>query len=282
MLEVEGIMFDPRVSWPRAEIRKLTALVKMCTNKSSKLRPSMDKVAFFTFLLHVQGCLFQIRNAIEVEENEDVSIMFDPQVITSVGTQSYMAPETGQTPKTYDSREKAPIKFSNEIGYKGEKADGDHNDSDSDDDDDDDDDSDNNDITVSKSVCGKEDPKSNQSLGGSSSEQCHLRSSFLSPSRPENRLIVLSTFPQTPTDLPRELVELPFEQLKKGTNEFNSSPVTENGRFLGSGSFGNVYLGYVQLADTDMPSSVAVKKLKPVIDKVMNMALFIESLSSFL
>ena len=136
---------------------------------------------------------------------------------------------------------------------------------------------------MSKSVSGKEDPTSDQSSNnasrGSSEKRCHLRSSFLSSSRLETRSIVLSTFSRTSTDGP--LVELPFEQLKKGTDEFNSSPVTENGRLLGSGSFGNVYLGYVQWAETDMPSSVAVKKLKPVIDKIMNMVLFIELLSSF-
>ena len=52
MLEVEekedvNIMFDPRVPWPHAEARELTALAKICTDRNSKKRPLMDKVALF-------------------------------------------------------------------------------------------------------------------------------------------------------------------------------------------------------------------------------------------
>ena len=53
MLEVEekeedvNIMFDPRVPWPHAVARELTALAKICTDKNSKRRPLMDEVGFF-------------------------------------------------------------------------------------------------------------------------------------------------------------------------------------------------------------------------------------------
>ena len=63
----------------------------------------------------------------------------------------------------------------------------------------------------------------------------------------------------------QSLVEIPFEQLKAATDGFNSSPVTKKGCFLGSGSFGDVYLGHLQQGDK--LNLVAVKKLKPVLDK---------------
>ena len=58
------------------------------------------------------------------------------------------------------------------------------------------------------------------------------------------------------------LSEISFKKLKAATDGFNSSPVTEGGCFLGSGSFGDVYLGHLEWKD--IPSLVAVKKFKPV------------------
>ncbi|XP_065826468.1 uncharacterized protein [Oscarella lobularis] len=59
-----------------------------------------------------------------------------------------------------------------------------------------------------------------------------------------------------------ELLDIPFDQLKAATNDFDSCPVKENGRLLGEGSFGNVYLGHLKQEDNST-LEVAVKKFKP-------------------
>ena len=127
-----------------------------------------------------------------------------------------------------------------------------------------------------KSARGKEGPKfaggketpdsSHQALNSSlkfQSEEQSPRTSFISQ---------LETLKMAPSSVlhPRPdllvwqhgLSEIPFKELKAATDGFNSSPVTEGGCFLGSGSFGDVYLGHLKWKD--IPSLVAVKKFKPV------------------
>ena len=71
---------------------------------------------------------------------------------------------------------------------------------------------------------------------------------------------------QTPNDAIERLytgkpLEIPFEELNAATDGFNSSSVTKRGCLIGSGSFGDVYLGRLR-----NNVFVAVKKFKPVLE----------------
>ncbi|XP_065837719.1 uncharacterized protein [Oscarella lobularis] len=220
MLEVEekeedvNIMFDPRVPWPHAEARELTALAKMCTDKNSKRRPLMDKVDNIIKML--------------------------------------VAAKFG-----YDDNDESPPLRTAAAGAP------DHHDSDESDD------SDDRDKKRHKPAGGKKGPKnshqsSTDTLKSNSAEESRiLRSSF--SSQTETRGIALSSIlhnvDQDSLVWPHELLEIPFKQLKAATGGFNSSPVSEKGCLLGSGSFGDVYLGRLQWKDK--PTLVAVKKFKP-------------------
>ena len=121
-----------------------------------------------------------------------------------------------------------------------------------------------------KSARGKENPDSSHQALNSSSEKKAAgqspRTSFISQS--ETRKMAPSSVLRVHQDLlvwPHGLSEIPFKELEEATNGFNSSPVTEGGCFLGSGSFGDVYLGHLQRGNK--PFLVAVKKLKPVLNK---------------
>ena len=155
----------------------------------------------------------------------------------------------------------------------------DHHDSD-----DDSDDKDDKDNKRHKPAGGKKGPKnSHQSStdtpkSNSGEKSRILRSSF--SSQTETRGIALASIlhaDQNSLVWPHEFLEMPFEQLKAATNGFNSSLVTEGGCLLGSGSFGDVYLGLLSLRDK--PCLVAVKKFKPVLNKTDKLHIFFLSFS---
>ncbi|XP_065837909.1 uncharacterized protein [Oscarella lobularis] len=120
------------------------------------------------------------------------------------------------------------------------------------DDDDSDDDEDKN-KRPSKAAGGKEDSERSRFFRDSFSSQSKTHGIALSS--------ILRGVDQDSLVWPHELIEIPFEQLKAATDDFNSSSVAMNGRFLGSGSFGDVYLGHLRWKDK--PFLVAVKKFKP-------------------
>ena len=235
------------------------------TNKSSREQAWQTKELFYHAASGSGKMLTMVIDVPNPDEDKDTMHLFDGKVekgsassdsrLSSVhATSQEMAGEKArqndQSPSLHAANDaKAPLRAA--AGAP------DHHDDDSDDDDD-------KNKRPSKAAGGKEDSKN---ANDASERSCFFRESFSSQSKTHG--ISLSSVLQVDQGSlvwSHELLEIPFEQLKEATDGFNSSSVAKNGCLLGSGSFGDVYLGHLQWKNK--PFLVAVKKFKPVLEKM--------------